>query len=103
MTNSTARSDSDLQGGGHTPGPWQHDTGPSLSGRYHVVNDANGDMVCECYEGADRDRETNARLIAAAPDMLKALDDLVNSFEKHRPKEYWDAARAAIAKARGAA
>lgn len=90
-----------MTGAKHTPGPWSYDTGPALSGRYHVVNDANGDMVCECYEGADSDREANAHLIASAPDMRKALDDLVNSFEKHRPKAYRDAARAAIAKARG--
>ncbi len=41
------------------------------------------------------------RLLAAAPDLLAALTDLINSFEKHRPKEYWDAARAAIIKATG--
>jgi hypothetical protein len=41
----------------------------------------------------------DARLIAAAPELLDALIALVNSFEKHRPKELWDNARAAIAKA----
>lgn len=45
----------------------------------------------------------SAHLFAAAPDLLAALQDLEGSFEKHRPKAMWDAARAAIAKANGGA
>ena len=44
----------------------------------------------------------NARLIAAAPDLLAALEELCLAPNKHRPDEYWEAARAAIAKAKGA-
>ena len=47
--------------------------------------------------------QADARLIAAAPDLLAALIALEGSFEKHRPKAMWDAARAAISKAKGAA
>ena len=41
----------------------------------------------------------NARLIAAAPELLAALQELVLAPNKIRPDKYWDAARAAIAKA----
>lgn len=43
----------------------------------------------------------NARLIAAAPDLLAALEELCLAPNKHRPDEYWEAARVAIAKAKG--
>jgi hypothetical protein len=41
------------------------------------------------------------RLALAAPDMLAALEELCLAPNKHRPDEYWEAARAAIAKAKG--
>jgi hypothetical protein len=41
----------------------------------------------------------NARLIAAAPDLLEALEDLCSGDVSNQEK--WDAARAAIAKAIG--
>jgi hypothetical protein len=41
----------------------------------------------------------NATLIAAAPDLLEALQELCTVPNKHRPDSVWDAARAAIAKA----
>ena len=44
-----------------------------------------------------------ANLWMAAPELLEALQALVNSFETHRPKALWDNARAAIAKATGGA
>lgn len=47
--------------------------------------------------------QSATRLIAAAPDLLAAVVALVDSFEKHRSKELWDAARVAIARATGAA
>jgi hypothetical protein len=50
-------------------------------------------------DGPDADDVT--RLIAAAPDLLAALEELCLAPNKHRPDEYWEAARAAIAKAKG--
>lgn len=43
----------------------------------------------------------NARLIAAAPELLEALIELCAAPNKHRPERVWDQARAAIAKAKG--
>lgn len=85
----------------HTPGPWayrigQHHTDFILS---------NGSVI----EVEWRIAEANARLIAAAPDLLEALRDLVEATSGGDmgmgtaiffPREF-DAARAAIAKAEG--
>ena len=43
--------------------------------------------------------EADAKAMAASKELVFALKALVNSFEKHRPKELWDNARAALAKA----
>lgn len=95
----------------HTPGPWAYATGPSLKGRYHTVEDADENMVCECYEGTEETDEANARLITAAPELLEALEAVIaakDQFDKDGTfdldQDAWEAsARAAIAKARGEA
>lgn len=87
-----------------TPGPWEANSRLTIA-------DTNGEFIADAAqvqfgEGGEYSLDTaewNARLIAAAPAMLEALQNLVNSFEKHRPKEYWDAARAAITAALGGA
>jgi hypothetical protein len=84
----------------HTPGPWQ-------------VGHFDSNMICDSdganrgcspiarVEGTAAKRRANARLIAAAPDLLEALRPLTKGV-------YWitdaqvKAARAAIAKAEGA-
>lgn len=85
----------------HTPGPW------------HCINDSIG---TESFEIATvwnpkesrnlyREKRANARLIAAAPELLEALNELANGYSGNR----WDVgialrlkkARAAIAKATG--
>ena len=88
----------------HTPGPWQE------------VVDVDGD-VWVCPEG---EREThahtyyvgnmentcgechaNARLIAAAPELLAALIDVDNSLGGGPPTRLTDRVKAAIAKVQG--
>jgi hypothetical protein len=77
----------------HTPGPWKA-SGFSISakGSGHIAK------ALEVY--MDRTtREANARLIASAPDLLEALEAVIAiSDRKH---DAWDAAKAAIAKAKG--
>lgn len=58
----------------HTPGPWHLST----DGFTTMITDANGDEV---YIGAN---EANARLIAAAPELLEALQDIANHHEHQR-------------------
>ena len=79
--------------GARHPSPWQAD-GEMLSEGYSAtVRDASGWII------VDHTDDATAALIAAAPELLAALIALVDSFEKHRPKELWDAARAAISHA----
>ena len=82
---------------GHTPGPWTVEA-------YDLVL-ANGLRVADCkVSGASLDETAaNARLIAAAPDLLEALERLADSdFVRDAIGEgNLEAAYAAIAKARG--
>jgi hypothetical protein len=75
----------------HTPGPWHYaTTGPWLLGVF--VGD---DFIAGV--AASDNHEANARLIAAAPALLEALEVLVNNASLNNRR----AARAAIAKALG--
>lgn len=78
----------------HTPGPWRiGDAG------FTVFGPPKPSALPETI--APVKNRANARLIAAAPDLLAALEALAALPNKHRPEEMWEAARAAIAKARG--
>ena len=84
----------------HTPGPWaaRPIPNPSPSGHIGYAIDFNEDqeqVVDFVYEEAD------ARLIAAAPDLLEALEELTRHQEAlGRHNVIIDKAIAAIAKAR---
>lgn len=117
----------------HTPGPWEvwvghaevyagpakENTERSIRGHRRVVAEASEHDDDESDgDGVDYEREANARLISAAPDLLAALEEQVAEFDK-RLREYvenddpgiaeiamahhgarMDRARAAIAKAK---
>ena len=91
----------------HTPGPWNATK----------FNPVTGD-IDDCYlyvepgiavierkvKGRDQHDTANARLLAAAPDLLEALEDIVQWIERGDFEEsFLAAARAAIARARGEA
>lgn len=112
----------------HTPGPW-HSTGRYVGSGHAKMN------ICECSDNSGcwsnaPEAVANARLIAAAPELLEALNKLtsfvvtevVDSCNGNKCRELWcagcfgeevaeqtvreareamDAARAAIAKATG--
>lgn len=62
-----------------TPGPWRVD--PSDA---HEVLDESGELLATAYPMGNRDEEVtraNARLMAAAPDMLRALQSLQSNLE----------------------
>ena len=83
---------------GHTPGPW------TIQGAFIGTDDAHVAQVKGEGRGVTSQRaEANSMLIAAAPDLLAALSELVaESEEFHNPNtEGWNMARAAIAKATG--
>lgn len=96
----------------HTPGPW------FLKGSYvraaipgALMGDGPKDFnIAIVYEGYEGDRAANARLVAAAPDLLAALEGLLYLLPReivslrdprHEPlTNCLNASRAAIAKAK---
>ena len=91
----------------HTPGPWtvQHTTNAE-GYPITVVDGADEATVCILDEQYDIPAEANARLIAAAPSMLEALEWLLENAEIDALNEpelvpAVEAARSAIAAARG--
>jgi hypothetical protein len=100
----------------HTPGPWTH-AGPSDIGRDGYSIYASGPLA---YTAGPSDygdaAEANARLIAAAPELLAALRDLIREkaaslgdpedrewvrFADADPSGAWHSAYDAILKATG--
>ena len=89
----------------HTPGPWEIEDHYHFS--YRWISGPEHSQLAQvvwCMEDEDRspECEANAHLIAAAPDLLEALEALVlDESKEYIPTRLWDAARAAIAKAKG--
>jgi len=102
----------------HTPGPWRH----RINGRdAFIIYELDHGRIAYLQDpvhGRDETLEANARLIAAAPELLAALDDLLAYAESthqaqaakaaHKPNQWqtgfvnvMTAARAAIARAEG--
>ena len=101
----------------HTPGPWIG-AGPSFGDplpRYttEIVTeredeDGAATSICELpFHHHDDENEANARLIAAAPELLEALQDAVAALDLYKAYGWPDRfnvigrSRAAIAKATG--
>ena len=89
---------------GHTPGPWlQAKTQP----RHVIVDGPDGrpkkliaGVASESAVFTDAEWRANARLIAAAPELLSVLE-LVASCPEEAECTWIDAIHAALAKARG--
>ena len=86
----------------HTPGPWH---ASSYDG-WDCIRDAHDQIIAKLALNVP----DNARLIAAAPELLAVLDETVSRFERcivhagsdpEFAREAVKAARAVIAKARG--
>lgn len=94
----------------HTPGPWAHSDAwkrPSTYGPCIGPDDASPVCIMTGYHGLDI-TEANARLIAAAPDMLDVLQKIEAVMSIVPPRnstaeymEHLRLARATIAKATG--
>ena len=97
-----------------TPGPW-HANWTRLNGKaigFHVADETHGSIrpICEFYDGTEamppEEVEANARLIAAAPKLLEALQDCERVMSEELKgllviQPELKNARAAIAKATG--
>ena len=58
----------------HTPGPWAHYDDRDTTQRHEIA--ATGKTVARiyCTNGHEEEDDANARLIAAAPELLSALE-----------------------------
>lgn len=81
-----------MSGGKHTPGPWH------VSGKATINHPVRGWIASV----SPVDRAANARLIAAAPELLEALER-VSRWQGKLSYDDWEQVDAAIAKARGEA
>lgn len=98
----------------HTPGPWRAGCidGSGLSSIYSKKGERIGETNpgCSCCASSDvnDEQKANATLMAAAPDILKALKGFFkmfnfdqNNFQDAPYKKEWEAAKKAITKAEG--
>lgn len=91
----------------HTPGPWKLD-GPDINGIGNVVGfyvavpsgGRVGQSFANCLVTTNEQCEANARLIAAAPELLETLKAMVKLFNGFQGMALTNA-KAAIAKAEG--
>lgn len=100
--------------GGHTPAPWTLSTLRTTSGMCHQIGpfpwrEGHPNHACIYVDGQyhsdrmtdiQRELEANARLISAAPDLLAALQHIIDG-ALSLPRFAEQQARAAIAKATG--
>ena len=98
----------------HTPGPWHYFQtevseyeGGGSRWTVCIPTEYDGDEVAEyliiaevAASGDDAVNQADARLIAAAPDMLAALENLEND-DGAIPAHAWGLVQAAVKKARG--
>lgn len=88
-----------------TPGPWIADKTSSAVGPVsHDDDQSYGILIPVAWVEFDQDvgvQASNQRLIAAAPELLEALQDALHAYDKHGEYPEWDFARAAINKALG--
>ena len=88
----------------HTPGPWKvaNNSRSVLAGPVKINQQAGPAAQCAAVEAKNEfTLRANARLIAAAPEMLEALTELVewSKTSNGTSKQVVDKAKAAIAKA----
>ena len=96
-----------------TPGPWYLEAGyensnPGDFDEYWQVHDGQDAIVCSSSFCMAGNKEANAHLIAAAPELYEALVDVMAEISSLGNIDYhfggtgpFDKARAALAKARG--
>ena len=89
----------------HTPGPWQSmHAGNANDEHARTIRSYGGAWIADVLrQGTEADRAANARLIAAAPDLLAALQHVFDAAEDGGDMNDidWDMLRAAIARAEG--
>lgn len=90
----------------HTPGPWHLINSVCVGGPIEPGWEEAGTGIAHCGMRARTQEEAaaNARLIAAAPDMLAAIEAFVGAWDRgdtHDGHEALGMAKSALTKARG--
>jgi len=96
----------------HTPGPWYHLNGDLIGAivreRNSIIAELNIESGPQGTKPSANEREANARLIAAAPELLEALEyyvslcgDTAHTVSDEAAREMFTRGSAAIAKATG--
>lgn len=93
----------------HTPGPWAtHKTegnGGNIPDRLEIVGPEEGrkrSLIASIYGFKMPEGQANAQLIAAAPELYEALENLMDFlFHGKKDRQMILRAKAALAKARG--
>lgn len=83
----------------NTPGPWEAEC---RSGDWVVISARDKNAVAWPNRPRGNEVEANVRLIAAAPELLEALQDAVEYLKNHLPDDMIAPHLSAIAKATGA-
>jgi hypothetical protein len=85
----------------HTPGPWMTDADWMTD--EPVVRTPDGDVIAACCALLEGEAPANARLIAAAPDlleacraMLQAADELMTEFISKKRATNWGVVNSAM-------
>ena len=91
-----------MQHTAHTPGPWFAHTLPD--GSHHIMAEHWGASVAVTMypDNGAEGRESNARLIAAAPDMLRTLEFVLSDLNSTLDAETALIVQHAINQAKGA-
>lgn len=88
-----------------TPGPWVADKTSRSVGPISRDDDQSYGMVIPVawieFDPEIEIQAANQNIIAAAPELLEALKDVLHAYDKHGEHSEWDFARSAIAKALG--
>lgn len=71
----------------HTPGPWATRPTASLGPQYAVYPEADGQSISIVYDHGNT--EANARLIAAAPELLNVVEHIEPHNAKVAEKARW--------------
>lgn len=85
----------------HTPGPWDYWSGYNTVDELEAqITTEDGDIVIASYNRQIPEGEANAKLLAAAPELLEALQSCIQQITALcSADDVPDQARAAIAKA----
>lgn len=83
----------------HTKGPWMH-ANTAGNHQFAIYPEATGKDIALVYNRC-QESEANARLIASAPELLEALQEVIRNYENRLPIGFINRISQTINKATG--